>query len=80
MSPFVKRTLPPTLTNGSARADCKRRTLDTEILSSLATSAVVRSSPSGVGSIGIPIKEQYRIGTRNWPMCNSTVSLFRPSA
>ena len=78
MSFFAKRTLPPTLTNGSIRADCKRRTVDTEILSTLATSAIVSNSTGGVGPIGIPIKEQYRIGKRNWPMCSYILSFFRP--
>ena len=80
MSSRTKRTLPRTFTNGIFRSDCRRLTLDAEIFNSSATSATVNSSAGWLESVGIFIKEQYRIGTMNWPMFDSTVSLFRPSA
>ena len=39
---------------------------------------ILEIEAGGVGSIGIPIKEQYRIGKRNWPMCIYILSFFRP--
>src|ERR1700719_2839440 len=73
MSSLANRTLPPTLWNGMCLPCCKRRTPATEILKTSATSGMVNSSIAGPDSVGIFVKEQYRVGK---PNCRRTIQLY----